>query len=103
MKLKLDENIGMRGIAALRADGHDVATVHEQALTSAAGLMMSATVSSFGTRCSQGSTAYSLSIISAKSRAPHPVGPSTKHPPPFSATCTPAMSRWHHGTFGFTK
>ncbi len=32
MKLKLDENIGVRGQAALRGAGHDVATVHEEGL-----------------------------------------------------------------------
>lgn len=35
MKLKLDENLGRRGIEALRAAGHDVATVWEQRLASA--------------------------------------------------------------------
>ncbi|MCC6807821.1 MAG: DUF5615 family PIN-like protein [Deltaproteobacteria bacterium] len=36
MKFKLDENIGRRGGDILRADQHDVATVHEQQLTGAA-------------------------------------------------------------------
>ena len=35
MKLKLDENIGLRGAALLRAAGHDVATVAEQGLRGA--------------------------------------------------------------------
>jgi predicted nuclease of predicted toxin-antitoxin system len=35
VKLKLDENLGVRGADILRAGGHDVATVFEQGLTSA--------------------------------------------------------------------
>ena len=36
MKIKLDENLGRMGAELLRAAGHDVATVSEQQLTSAA-------------------------------------------------------------------
>jgi predicted nuclease of predicted toxin-antitoxin system len=35
LKLKLDENIGMRGRELLEAQGHDVATVWDQELVSA--------------------------------------------------------------------
>ena len=35
MKLKLDENLGTRGMETLVADGHDVCTVSIQGLTSA--------------------------------------------------------------------
>lgn len=35
MKLKLDENLGRRGIHLLQADGRDVCTVAIQSLTSA--------------------------------------------------------------------
>lgn len=35
MKLKLDENLGRRGLRALRDAGHDVSTVIEQGLTGA--------------------------------------------------------------------
>lgn len=35
MKLKLDENIGQRGVQLLHQAGHDVATVVEQGLKSA--------------------------------------------------------------------
>ena len=34
MQLKLDENLGMRGIEILRTAGHDVSTVVDQQLTS---------------------------------------------------------------------
>jgi predicted nuclease of predicted toxin-antitoxin system len=35
IRIKLDENLGNRGAAMLRAAGHDVATVYEEKLTSA--------------------------------------------------------------------
>lgn len=35
MKLKLDENIGKRGVEFLKSAGHDVATVREQRLSGA--------------------------------------------------------------------
>ena len=35
MRIKLDENLGQRVAEVVRAAGHDVATVHEQRLTSA--------------------------------------------------------------------
>ena len=35
MKLKLDENLGSRGVALFRAAGHDTATIGEQGLHSA--------------------------------------------------------------------
>lgn len=35
MKLKLDENIGLRGLELMRASGHDVRTVREQELSGA--------------------------------------------------------------------
>src|SRR5580693_4371424 len=36
MKIKLDENLGRRGVDLLRASGHDVMTVREQNLQGAA-------------------------------------------------------------------
>ena len=36
MKIKLDENIGRRGVALLQEAGHDVMTVFEQNLSGAA-------------------------------------------------------------------
>lgn len=41
MKLKLDENLGsVRVVGLLRLAGHDVATVHEQSLTSTADVQL---------------------------------------------------------------
>ena len=36
MKIKLDENLGRRCVAALRAAGHDAATVAEEGLAGSA-------------------------------------------------------------------
>lgn len=42
MKLKLDENIGLRGRNRLVEDGRDVSTVHEQSMGAASDVVLAA-------------------------------------------------------------
>ncbi len=48
MKLKLDENLGRRGVAQLKAAGHDVSTVEDQRLCGAADARLLAICTSEG-------------------------------------------------------